>query len=222
MICKTCGNSCIKNGYQTNGKQRYYCKYCKLHQQETYTYIAYNKETNNSIYKLLINSCGITDIARVLHISKNTVNRRILRMAAQIKTPVYSESFQSYEMDELCTKVLGKQCWVNFAINRRTKQVINFVVGGRSNDNLVKVVDTLLHLSPKRIYTDKLINYYSLIPRCIHNNSRFQTNHIERFNLNIRTHIKRLSRKTLCYSKSLAMLEASLRIYFWGYALKLI
>lgn len=216
MVCKTCGSSCIKNGFQVNGKQRYYCKSCKLHQQQCYTYVAYHKEIDRSICNLLINSCGITDISRVLRISKNTVIKRVLKISGQIQKPPIHEIFQTYEMDELYTKVNGKQYWVSYAINRKTKQVINYVVGSRSTGNLKNVVHSLLPLNPKRIYTDKLAHYHSLIPEPIHNNARFQTNRIERFNLNLRTHLKRLSRKTLCYSKSVTMLEASLRIYFWG------
>ena len=215
MICKACRNTCIKNGFQANGRQRYYCKLCKLNQQKVYTYRAYKKGINGSIYKLL-NGCSITDIARVLLISRNTVARRILSMAENIRKPFIYESQQVYEMDELCTKVNGKQCWVSYAINRKSKQVIGFVVGDRSNGNLIKVVNSLLCLNPKRIYTDSLINYYGLLPSNVHNNARYQTNRIERFNLNLRTHLKWLSRKTLCYSKSMAMLEACLRIYFWA------
>jgi insertion element IS1 protein InsB len=167
----------------------------------------------------LVNSCGINDIARVLRISKNTVSSRILKMAHLIKPPVFSERFQSYEMDELYTKIDKKQYWVIYAINRKTKQVINFAVGSKTNQNLSKVVNTLLLLNPKKIYTDKLKSYNTLIPKSTHNNSRYQTNRIERFNLNLRTHLKRLHRRTICYSKSVMMLEAIIRIYFWGYQL---
>ena len=203
-------------GSRPMASKRYYCKPCKLNQQNVYVYKAYNKEINGSIYKLLVNSCGITDIARVLYISRNTVTRRILNMARNIKKPQINESYQTYEMDELCAKVNGKRCWVTYAINRNTKQVMNFVVGNRSNSNLEKVVGAVLQLNPKRIYTDKLTSYYGLIPKHFHGNARFQTNRIERFNLNLRTHLKRLGRRTICYSKIELMLEAVLRLYFWG------
>jgi insertion element IS1 protein InsB len=39
---------------------------------------------------------------------------------------------------------------------------------------------------------------------------------IERKNLSIRTDIKRLSRGTICFSRSRIMLENCLKIYFWG------
>ena len=206
----------MKNGFQINGKQRYYCKTCKLNQQRSYTYNACSPTTNSSIYKLLVNSCGIRDISRVLNISKNTVSSRILKIAHLIRTPIFNEHLQRYEVDELYTKINNKQCWITYAINRKTKQVISFVVGARTNKNLSKVTNSILLLIPEKIDTDKLPSYKTLIPKKLHNNCRYQTNRIERFNLNLRTHIKRLNRRTICYSKSVKMLEAIIRIYFWG------
>ncbi|WP_291287929.1 IS1 family transposase, partial [Flavobacterium sp.] len=48
-----------------------------------------------------------------------------------------------------------------------------------------------------------------------HSVKRFGTNHIERKNLTLRTHLKRLNRRTICYSKSLVVLIVILKIYFW-------
>lgn len=221
MDCKKCHHGCTKNGFQANGVQRYYCKHCNTHQQKAYSYRAYGLHIDESLYRLIINSCGITDISRVLGIAKNTVSKRILKLAKQIKQPLYNDRQQSYEVDELYTKVAGKPCWVSYAINRHTKHIISFVIGNRSKEHLAHVINKLILLNPKRIYTDKLPQYKSLIPMTIHNNARFQTNRIERFNLNLRTHIKCLSRKTICFSKSIIMLQAIIRIYFWGHALKL-
>jgi len=139
-------------------------------------------------------------------------------MSSIINRPVIDEINQSYEVDELHTKVNKQRCCITYAINRKTKQVIDFVIGNLTKENLAKVIETVLHLTPKRIYTDKLITYKSIIPSSIHNTARYQTNRIERFNLNLRTHIKRLNRKTICYSKRKVMLEAVLRIYFWGHS----
>lgn len=220
MNCTKCKARCIKNGFQTNGKQRYYCKICKRSIQKKYTYNAYLTTTNKNIYNLVINSCGISDISRVLKISRNTVKKRILLIAYNIKTPFITERYKSYEMDEIGIKVNGKKLCVAYAINRITKNVVGFNVGGRTNEDLNKVVNRILLLNPKHIYTDGWPSYKSLIPKKIHVISRYQTNRIERFNLNLRTHLKPLNRKTICYSKCVQVLSAILRIYFWGGQLK--
>jgi len=89
-------------------------------------------------------------------------------------------------------------------------------VGARTNKTLNTVLKTLFLSEAKRIYTDGLKNYKYLIERKIHKVTRYGTNHIERFNLNLRIHLKRLNRRTICFSKSLAVLSAVLKIYFWG------
>ncbi|HEX2845848.1 MAG TPA: IS1 family transposase [Chitinophagaceae bacterium] len=54
------------------------------------------------------------------------------------------------------------------------------------------------------------------MPSDRHIANAYNINHIERNNLNLRTHLKRLSRRTICFSKSITMLEACLKIYFWN------
>jgi IS1 family transposase len=60
------------------------------------------------------------------------------------------------------------------------------------------------------------MNYRFLIAKKLHSTCLHATNHIERKNLTIRTHLKRLNRKTICFSRSLVLLTAILKIYFWG------
>lgn len=217
MTCKYCSGDIIKNGFQCNGNQRYKCKKCRRSQQRNYHYNAYLIETDLKIYKLLVNSCGISDISRVLEISRNTVSKRILQLSHKVCQPKTLESNESYEIDELKAKCfMNSNCWVTYGINKCTKKVISFVIGGRSKDYLRVVTDDVLKLNPKYIHTDKWISYKSLIPADVHNFSPYKTNRIERNNLNIRTHLKRLSRKTICYTKSIKYLEATLKLYFWG------
>ncbi|WP_282124702.1 IS1 family transposase [Algibacter mikhailovii] len=217
MKCRYCNNECVKNGFQLNGIQRYKCNNCKRSQQKNYYYKAYLIETDLKIYKLLINSCGISDTSRILNISRNTVSKRILLLSNKICQPKTLELNQSYEIDELKVKCfLNSNCWITYGINKCTKKVVSFVVGGRSKQYLSVVTDDVLKLHPKNVYTDKWISYKSIIPKDIHKFTRYKTNRIERNNLNLRTHLKRLSRKTICYTKSLKYLEATLKLYFWG------
>lgn len=112
MKCKECRENCVKNGFQKNGKQKYYCKRCKLHQQESYVCNACNNDINTLICKLLVNGCGITDISRVLNMSKNTVVSRILKINKTVKVPTVSDNQECYEMDELFTRINGKISWL--------------------------------------------------------------------------------------------------------------
>jgi len=82
-------------------------------------------------------------------------------------------------------------------INKLTGKVISFCIGRRNKENIKKAVDSILKLNPRKIFTDGLNVYPGLIPEKIHRVFVYNTNKIERFNLNLRTHIKRLCRKTI-------------------------
>ena len=141
-------------------------------------------------------------------------------ISKRLTTPDISEINQVYEVDEMQT-FIGRNhpsCYVyiTYAINRATRKVIDFVVGQRSKIVIGQVINKLLSFSPRRIYTDGLNIYPSLIPPAIHKVFRYHTNTIERNNLTLRTHLKRLGRKTICFSKSIIMLYACLKIYLWS------
>lgn len=124
----------------------------------------------------------------------------------------------TYEVDEMRTFVKRNNArhtvWIMYAINKATRRVIHFIVGRRTKTNLQASIRVLQKLNPKRIYTDGLIIYPTIIRKDLHRTWKNGTNYIERKNLTLRTHLKRLCRRTPCFSKSQEMLEASLRIYF--------
>ncbi|MDI1256712.1 MAG: IS1 family transposase [Flavobacterium sp.] len=109
----------------------------------------------------------------------------------------------------------SKLTWIVYALEQETKNVVSFNVGRRTNKTLNKVITSLELSDAKKIVTDKLKHYRYLIKKEIHSTKHRGINHIERKNLSIRTHLKRLNRKTICFSRSLIILNAVLRIYFW-------
>lgn len=198
MNCKNCNSSnCVKKGIRNN-KQRFYCKDCRSYFQSEYAYQAYKSGTNNFIKNLLKEGCGIRGVARVLDISKNTVLSRILKISKQIEVPYFNKFGCKFDVDEMFIKIANGKShnWLVYAIEQKTKSVVSFIVGKRSTENLKQVIDKVLLLNPKKIYTDRLNIYPTIIPKEIHKRFQYCTNRIERMNLNLRMHIKRLSRKT--------------------------
>lgn len=215
--CPKCTGLSVRNGFQ-NGRQRYKCKSCNKRFQSEYTYRAYDSSINGLITNLLKEGCGVRSISRVLKVSCGTVLSRTLKIGKEIKSPYFQKLGRKFEVDELWSFV-GKKTngiWITYAIERETKTVIDFFVGRKTKANIKPLIDKVLFLNPKRIYTDRLNIYPKLIPKTIHKVFRYCTNKIERMNLTLRTHIKRLSRRTICFSKSVEHLEAHLKIYFWG------
>lgn len=89
-------------------------------------------------------------------------------------------------------------------------------------ENLSKITNLVLVLNPKRVYTDGLNIYPTLLSHDVHKVLKFCTNKIERNNLTIRTWLKRLNRKTIRYIKNIQMLNNSLKLLFWSMKLELI
>jgi insertion element IS1 protein InsB len=169
------------------------------------------------ISELVCEGVGVRGIGRVLKISINTVVSRIKAIAADIKNPPTLQDQPAFEVDELWTYIGHKanEYWLAYALNKTNGQVVDFVIGKRTKATLKGLIDNLLASGVKKIRTDKLTIYQRLIPKTIHRCGAYCINHIERKNLSIRTHLKRLSRRTICFSRSTEMLENCLKIYFW-------
>ena len=206
----------VKNGTTKNKKRQYYCRLCGKRFIESYTYRAYYSDINQNIIQLTKEGLGIRSTARVLKISTTTLLKRIVSIAKSINQPIISKG-KEYEVDELCIFIRQKRnfIWLVYALEKDSKNVVSFNVGKRTNKTLWRVIETLKLSQAKRIFTDRLKNYRYLIEEKLHCVKRFGTNHIERKNLTLRTHLKRLNRRTICFSKSLVVLISILKIYFW-------
>lgn len=215
VICTSCSRQCIKNGYSKSGKQRFRCSSCGKSYLSLYTHNAYKHGVNCFIQEYLKEGCGIRSIARLLKISANTVLRRITCIAEAIEKPTMFMG-KEYEVDELLTYVGSKKkvYWIVYALEKDTRRVVDFTIGKRTNKTLRNVTDKLLLSSASKVYTDKLLNYKYLKPQNIHSTKYRGTNYIERNHLTIRTHLKRLNRRSICYSKSVVLLSACIKILF--------
>lgn len=216
-ICSHCNGNLIKHGICNSGKPRYKCKNCKKTQVENYTYNAYHQSIKQQIRVFTKEGLGIRSTARILRISTTTLTKKIIAIAKGIKAPAIQKN-KSYQVDEMRTFIKKKNnlYWIAYALQQETKKVVSYTIGKRTNKTLKRVITSLELSEAKKIITDKLINYKFLIQKEIHSTKHRGINHIERHNLSIRTHIKRLNRKTICFSRSLIVLNAILKIYLWG------
>lgn len=216
FTCGYCHGHCERKG-RHGSTQLLRCAACGKYQRSSYKRKAYTPEMDGRITMLTREGCGIRSTSRVLGISPTTVIARIKRIAARLG-PGPIPKGRSYEVDELSTYVGNKQnrVWVAYALDRSTKEVVGIRVGKRSKRMLKPLVDTLLFAAAKRIHTDGCDIYPTLIPANLHRVKRFATNGIERMNLTLRTRLKRLGRRTICYSKCAAMLAACVAIVCWA------
>ena len=197
--------------------QRFKCKCCMRRQQENYIYRAYGNDIDRQIVQLTREGVSIRGLSRCIGISFTTILSRIKKIAETIVPPAVCTG-NEFEVDEMWTFLNNKHrpLWIAYALDRNTRTVVSFNVGGRSIEMMTPVLDVVKESNPKAVFTDYLVHYLSLVPSKIHVRGKTGTNHIERHNLNLRTHLKRLSRKTICFTRSAEMLMATLKIYFWA------
>ncbi len=105
------------------------------------------------------------------------------------------------------------QCWLWLAYAPKHRQMLAFSLGRRTDESLRNLLDKLSAVQITRFYTDNWESYRNLIPEVRHWIGKAGIQRIERQNLNFRTHLKRLQRRTICFSKSKKMLEAIVRLY---------
>ncbi|AEA42437.1 IS1 transposase [Fluviicola taffensis DSM 16823] len=172
---------------------------------------------NKQIIQLTNEGLGIRSTARVLGIAPSTVIRKILAIADGIVPPRISNGLERIQVDEVHTFIQNKdrEIYIIYSWDQELKRALSLAVGTRSKVNLRSVVNPLLSAEVVSINTDKYSGYKGVVPKKLHTTFKRRNNGIERQNLNLRIHLKRLNRRTICFSKSKEMLEAVLKIYFW-------
>lgn len=217
FICKHCNSSnCIRKGKRGN-TQKLYCKTCNKHQQTIYIYQRYTEADEENVRTHHNEGLDIRSIGRLLGIPTSSVQMLMERKAAKLKLPEPSLPNRIYLLDELQTFVArnkeSHRRYIISAMDKRTGKIVCVAVGRRKKKTIRQVTDTLHQFSPKRIVTDGWNGYAALIPKPIHKITEFGINRLERLHLNLRQRLKRLSRKTMSWSKSERMLDVAIRIY---------
>jgi len=100
--CRYCSATCIKKGFY-KGVQKYFCSTCNKYQRSKYQYRITSAQDDKNITLLNNEGMGISSIGRYLQIAKTTVRRRILLISQKLAAPVFSETNQVYEVDEMQT-----------------------------------------------------------------------------------------------------------------------
>jgi insertion element IS1 protein InsB len=107
-------------------------------------------------------------------------------------------------MDEFWSFVKRKknQRWTWYAIEKQTGIIISWHNGKRTDWDLRILMGQVQEIPIKKYYTDHLNFYKKTLMDSEHIVGKANTWKIERKNLNFRTHLKRLNRRTICYSKN--------------------
>ena len=112
------------------------------------------------------------------------------------------------------------QDWLWWAVDHNTNVPLAFTFGTREHCNLDVLLKELEPFNVHVYYTDGNYAYSDRIPAENLEVGKKNTQHIERDHLTLRTRIKRLARKTICFSKDKEIHEtvigAFINIHFFG------
>lgn len=106
------------------------------------------------------------------------------------------------EIDEMWSFVQSKknQRWLWHAIDHRTGQILAYVLAPHEDAAFKQLKQLLAPFALTHFYTDGWGAYQRLLEEHCHTVGKANTQKIERKHLTLRTCIKRLARKTICFS----------------------
>jgi insertion element IS1 protein InsB len=132
------------------------------------------------------------------------------------------------ELDELWSFVYCKafKRWVWVALCRRTRQIVSFFIGDRSEESCRAFWELVPEDYRKcRSFSDFWEAYQNVVTTGKHKmagKESGETNHVERWNNTLRQRVCRFVRKTLSFSKSDEMHELYLHLFVYNYNMSLV
>lgn len=127
------------------------------------------------------------------------------------------------ELDEMWSFVHNKEnqrgLW--HAIDHASGKVLAYVLGNHTDNGFLKLKALLEPFGISKFYTDGWGAYERKLNPKQHQIGKANTQKIERKDLTLRTRIKRLARRTICFSKSETVHDVVIGLYINRYELGL-
>lgn len=225
--CPACHSTkIVKNGHTTYGSQRCLCHDC----HKTRVLVPRRDKTMLAFMeRALRERLSLRAIARIFKVSLQTV-LLLLRHLAQ-RLPALKTSLMPardddiLELDELYSFVGSKQekRWLWVALCRRTRQIVAFVIGDRSEASCRRLFKRIpADYRHCTTYSDFWAAYAKVFQRGRHESvgkETGQTAHVERWNGTLRQRVSRYVRKTLSFSKTDTYHHLATKYFIWHYNL---
>ena len=122
---------------------------------------------------------------------------------------------EAAELDEMWSFVGSKKQprWLWEALDHQTGKILASTFGRRADRVLVKLKALLAPFGSRRFYTDGWGACQRHLDPQLHVVGKRRTQQLERKYLTLRTRIKRLVRKTICFSRSVQMHEIVIGLF---------
>ena len=226
----------VQYGKQANGTQRYRCDNPDC--PRVIFLLQYHDKgrlpaVKQQIIDMTLNGSGVRDIVRVLRVSSATVidvlkkkeptikqvNERLLKSVDPRQVDIILRQVEAAEMDEMWSFVGSKsqQRWLWHAIDHYTGQILAYVFGPREDEIFLQLKELLAPFGITRFYTDGWGAYRRHLDPSTHTVGEQHTQKIERKHITFRTRIKRLTRKSICFSRSILMHDLVIGLFINRY-----
>ncbi|MFM1361785.1 IS1 family transposase [Yersinia enterocolitica] len=211
--CPRCQSALVyRHGQNPKGIDSFRCRECHRVFLLTYSYEARKPGVKERITEMAFNGAGVRDTARVLKIGINTVIRTFKKLSPKriTSSPVtHADVALICELDEqwgfVGSKARQHRLW--YAYNTKTGGVVAYTFGPRTDETCRELLALLTPFRIGMITSDNWGSYAREVPKDKHLTGKIFTQRIERNNLTLRTRIKRLTRKTICFSRSIELHE---------------
>ena len=209
--CRSCGSEdIIRNGHNKCGSPQYKCKACGACRVLT-PKVRYTPEQKVTVLKAYRERMSLRGLQRVFGPWRSTVLRwlkqRVASLPSLVESLLPAQVDDVLEMDELVSFVSEKwfKRWLWTAQCRRTRQIVAFAIGDRSETTARKlwqaIPDAYRDCS---VFTDEFNVYPLIVPPAQHHpvpKGSGLTNHQERWYNTLRQWNGRYTRRTLSFSK---------------------
>ena len=236
--CPDCqGVDVVRYGKQRRGEQRYRCHNtdCPRH----IFLLHYRNQGRLPTVKqqrvdMALNGSGIRDTARVVRVSPTTVMNTLQKKASGLQqvhegllqrldaeqVQVIVHKVEAAEVDEMWSFVGSKsqQRWLWHAIDHHTGQVLAYVFGTREDHVFLELQALLKPFGITRFDTDGWGAYRRHLAPDQQTVGKQPTHKIERKHTTLRARIKRLTRKTICFSQSIQMHDLVIGLFINRFA----
>jgi insertion element IS1 protein InsB len=236
--CPHCqSDQIVKRGKTARGTQRYFCQNTLCTTGRfllDYGNRGCLPEVKQTLIDMRLKASGVRDTARSLPLCPTpvlrelkkkeavleSVNTAVLRPLNPEQVAVHIEQAGAAEMDEMWSFVGNKSNsrWLWHAIDHHTGKVLAYVFGRRKDEVFLQRKALLEPFGLIRYSTDYWGAYTRHLDPDMHSSGKRNTQKIERKHLTLRTRIKRLLRKPICFSKTTQMHDIVIGLFVNRYA----
>lgn len=230
LCCRKCGSEMIvKNGLDYKGDQKYHCKDCGAY-GTLEPKMVYSFARKMEILAAYRERPSMRGIHRIFGVAVSTLanwlrdyGECLPDIAETLEEPMPDDVL---ELDELWSFVQSKdnQRWVWIALCRRTRQVVAYFIGDRTEKSARELWNRIpVRFRGCKTFSDYWDAYCKVFPRnesCGKESGK--TSHVERWNNTLRQRLSRFVRKTLSFSKSDYFHNVVLCLFILSYNLSLI